>query len=262
MAMNIKHQSPEGGRNANTRHKTVTWYGPKAEALEFEAAQVIGSVIEDDGYAYELSNTQHRTMPGGTMLEVDLNYSMNVDDENLPVASGSGPTESTLSMRTIELPLEKKSGYRTRWNHAFAVLEGVTEGSGIWNDATSTALTDEQQKKWRWLRDERDVYSMEKINGKSFHILFPKDKPGVEGFLFPVAEITEIGRARNVRDTWWVAKSIGKIKTPTRGTFGITGGNWLCMGGQVVKEGNRWVATCVYQHSPDGWDAELYASAT
>ena len=65
--------------------------------------------------------------------------------------------------------------------------------------------------------------------------------------------------------SWALSNRAGLIATPQNGDFDIVkkyGGNWLCEGGNVSYDGNYWIATCTYTHSPDkdGWESKLYGT--
>lgn len=89
---------------------------------------------------------------------------------------------------------------------------------------------------------------------------------GVESFDYPIYELTESSKHSSPTQAGWaVTQKSGKIAEPVNGDFGIVsklGGNWLCEGGTVSYDGKYWIATCTYAHSPEGWDTDLYQTAT
>lgn len=275
MALKIQHGSLSISRTIDGDRYQYTLYGSQADVMAEDALRLIGSPEPDDeNYpGFTLVSSVPKPADGNGWYTLELVYQRR-SNGSTPSSSAFGPTESELNVRTMELPLEacKKpyfgAKYRTNWNWILIGKGAInpttkiitppaeSEWLTIWTNATdTTALTDNDN--YRWVKDPNDRPTKE--NGFGWVILKDKTKPGVESFLFPSVEINERGYHTSSLDAAWVVKHAGIRAIPLLGTFGITSGEWLCMGGTVSKQGGYWVATCSYQWSLDAWDHDLYA---
>lgn len=265
MPLQIKHQSEGIVKTANGMGKKLTYYGTRAEVEEYISDTRVGNIDIVPGYVLE--TIEAKSTPGGAIWEVDLSFNQPLDAQGSPIIPAAGPTEHMLNTRMISIPLESLTAtywtnlgyaYRTSWNYALAALGSNTRPSWYLS-ATTLVIPPADREKYAWLSNENDVANMPSKNSQYWGILEPKTKPGVDAFYFPVYEITEIGKHKTQQDAGWVAAlTAGKVFTPRLYNFGITGGNWLSMGGSVQYDGKNWVATVTYQHSPSGWDPDLY----
>ena len=107
-----------------------------------------------------------------------------------------------------------------------------------------------------------DITKAMGLNDNRWHCMHNMKKPGVSSFDYPVYEMTETSKHVGKKAAGWaIAEVAGRINQPKYGDFEITeklGGNWLCLGGTVSYNGEFWQASRTYQHSPDGWDNDIY----
>ena len=139
----------------------------------------------------------------------------------------------TLSVGTLEKPLETKSGYDKNWN---------------FDKLTKAAVEDEYKKPGTY---DRETW----ITTKGYTII-DATKPGVEAYLLPspVSEQRTYFATRDEADD--AARSVGDRINPSE-TFGIFGGDWLVMSAEVRKNGDLWERIVRYQFADD-WDNDLY----
>lgn len=198
----------------------------------------------------------------GPVWACELEWNVEYDSEGNPSPEGSyGPTESSLTVRMLSLPLENRTNYLTNWNYNLIGL-GTDVVPDWWETASDLVISGETDAAtYRWIKEASEI-PLEKTDGKSWKMLKEKTMPGVETYDFPIYELTEIGKHSTQNQAGWaVAERSGLIATPQNGDFGITdklSGDWLCEGGSVSYDGKWWIATCTYAHSPDGWDTRLY----
>lgn len=57
------------------------------------------------------------------------------------IPGGTGPQQSSLNMRSLSLPIEKATGYRTKWNHILIGLSGQSSSPSFYNDATKVTIS-------------------------------------------------------------------------------------------------------------------------
>jgi hypothetical protein len=264
MPLQIKHVSERNTISATATRHSRTQYGTKDEVEAYMAAFKPGNT--DILAGYELDDITAVSVAGGGW-EVEETFIQRTTPQGVPFIAPSGATEQSLSTRMISIQLSALTAsywvnhgyaYKTNWNYALAALGSNTQPSW-WATATTLIIPVADRDKYAWLDNENDVANMPPKNGQYWGILKEKVKPGVDSIYFPVYEIIESSRHKNKEKTAWIALSkAGTIVQPSLGNFGITWGNWLCMGATVSKEGTDWVAQVIYQHSPVGWDVQLY----
>jgi hypothetical protein len=163
----------------------------------------------------------------------------------------------------LTLPLEKAKKYRTNWNFMLVGYQTRTIPEW-WYTTKSLAIPETEQSLYRWVASTQELNSLnggESADGV-WKLVKDKQKPGYEGYDYPIYELTESSKHSSKKAAGWaIAKKAGKISDPDNGDFGIKsklGGDWLCEGGQISFDGKYWIASCTFAHSPDGWDQDIY----
>lgn len=228
---------------------------------------------KDDTYGY-LSNIELK-QDSGPFWNAILTYTSN-DPFSIIINIGTASTPTTYTCNTImrSLALQTKSNYCYIWNHVLIYLDtdGYTPPAyaqvSALNSSNYKTITNAASGHLKWIKDANQmptdpVYQPAATEGEDpvphyWKIAYQCTKPGVEYYEFPTYEITESSRSRGA-PTWWKDRLPGKIVAP-RNTMGITGGEWLCHGGQLRYDGKAYDASCTYQWTPDTWDRDLYST--
>lgn len=203
------------------------------------------------------------------------------------------PTENSLVVKMLSMPLETHPNYIYRWNHA---LLGCCLTNQEINTVTGIALTaklsaaealinsDDYRGRLRWIKSpdqiptEKETVTMsdESTSAGFWKVIVGMKKPGVEYYQIPTYEIQQRAKHTKREDaSWSIAQRSGKIAFPKFGDYGIQGyfhtlnsgtprGYWLCQGGGIEYDGKNYIANCTYLYSPDpnGWDLQMYQFAT
>lgn len=227
-----------------------TYIGFKDKCETFMGGFSAGQITEGLGKLISIDFEQVE----GPYWKVVLNWSTEKDEDGNDNPGGYGQKASTLSIRMLSLPIEKAKGYNVGWNYN---LFG-TENASLpvpWEVTSSLVIPDEYKQNYQWSKNSTlsDGWTM----------LCEMYKPGVETYDYPIYELTEHSRHNGQTSAGnAVIKKSGKIATPEYGDFGIVnklGGDWLCEGGSISFNGEDWIASLTYAHSPDGWDKDLYS---
>lgn len=256
MALSLKYQGQETSRNKNQFTYKETLQGTEAEVDAFmQTCPAIGTYVQDKGY---LTSTR-KYNADGIFFNFELEYTINYE-------SGFANTDTTiygeksaqLTIRNLQLPLEKCKKYKTNWNHYLAAISGNSV-PGWWDTVSSTVISgDMGANKYMWLNNLSDRPT-ELVSGKEWVILKDPQKPGVEYYdysVFVVTETAKYGSASSAGSA--VSKNINKIVSP-QNTFGLTG-EWKMDEANVVYNGQDWIATNVYTRAADKWDEDIYGS--
>lgn len=259
--------------NATTRQLV---YQSTKDVLKTAAESLtIGS--HDNTYGY-LTNWDLRQDGTGPFWTLTVTYS-NQDPYSITVNIGTASSPTTYTCNTImkSLALQTKSNYCYIWNHVLIYLDtddytppAYAQVSAL-NSSNYKTITNSSSGHLKWVKDANEmptdpVYVDEIPAGGTepvatphyWKIAYECSKPGVDYYEFPTYEITQSSRSRG-QPTWWKNNLPGKIVAPSN-TFGITGGQWLCHGGQIRYDGKAYDASCTYQWTPGTWDTDLYNS--
>lgn len=254
---------------SNNETIQLTYQSTKEQLLQAVNSLNIGG--QDDNYGY-LSNIEIK-QDSGPFWNAILTYTSN-DPYNIIINIGTASTPTNYTCTTImkSMPLETSPNYKYIWNHVLIYLdtEGYTPPAYSAVSACTSldykSLTNASSGHLKWVKDANEmptdpVYQPSDVEGEDpvphyWKIAYQCSKPGVEYYEFPTYEITQSSRSRG-EPTWWKQNLPGKVVAP-RKTFGITGGEWLCHGGQIHYDGKAYDASCTYQWTPDVWDRDLY----
>lgn len=119
-----------------SNNKTIQGFvGFKEQCLEYMGTISIGTSGEF-GYLESIDFAQK----DGPFWEVKLGWDGNERGINIS-PTGSGPQYSSLSMRSLSLPIEKAANYKTNWNHILIGLSGQAESPSFWSTAKTVAIS-------------------------------------------------------------------------------------------------------------------------
>ena len=154
-----------------------------------------------------------------------------------------------------DIPVERLTKYRTKWNHVLVASELDTTGNGPgWYEVrTGTIINNiDEAAKWHWYKDSSQV-----PNG--WRVICDATKPGVDMKMNYRATIREItwcdsytgaaSRARKKMDLVKPAKDFG---------IGDDKDYWLAVPSQVGPDGPLFKLESLYIHSDKVWDADIY----
>lgn len=207
------------------------------------------------------------------------------------------PLNHTLRAVSIPMPLQKKQGYRAKWDHYFwqrmpvvqpetssgtsvsGSTSGTSESTGSFGTTVfpteyDTAATNAPFESggiyYRWTSDGTELDGAPK-GGFFWKCIASPTKPGVEHWERHTYQITEYGEYHNEQSATWVCDILlDRYRSePLLGDFGLSemlsgsGWNWKCDDANVEYNGKHWVATLVWTLSGDndGWDQDLYDAA-
>ncbi len=142
----------------------------------------------------------------------------------------------SLSVGTLEKPIETHENYDRNWNY----------------DKLEKVDVETEYKK------PNSNYDRETWTTTKGYTITDATKPGVEAYLIPspVVERRKYHRFRSSADA--AASEVGERDRPAK-RFGISGGDWLVMSAEVRKNGDLWESVIRYQFADD-WDSDLYPS--
>ena len=224
-------------------------------------------------------------------LQLSYNKSLSTYIENPTSSTTSGePTENSLTVKMLSMPIETHSGYVYRWNHALmgcciqstesAAIIQAASGANL-NQAEALINSDQYRGRLKWIKSpdqiptEKETVTMpnETTSAGYWKVMVGMTKPGVEVYQMPTYEIVEKAKHSNRNNAAWAVAAYGGFLRYPGGTgdFGLQNKffptaatnniyHWRCLGAQLDFDGKMWVATCTYEWSPDprGWDQELY----
>lgn len=265
----------------NITTTTVTYQATQAqlEAQIGTSPWTIGTVDNEWG---RLDNIELKP-ESGPFWNAILTY-VNPPDAGIRISIGSSnsPTQRTLSVIMKSLALQTKDNYEYIWNHILIYLDTnnynyATDVGDIhqWTSSNYKTPINASNGHLKWIRDASEIPTdpvftdqTTTVNGQQqttsvahyWKIAYEATKPGVQYYEFPTYEVTQSGRYRSLTGIdWWRQNAPGKVVTlTTTQTFGITDGEWLCLGGTVHYDGKTYEASCTYQWTPGEWDRDLY----
>ena len=203
------------------------------------------------------------------------------------------PTQNSLTVRMMSMPIESHPNYKYCWNHSLATCYGSdqidpADISGLNAQQAHEFLeqhVDENGFCWaRWIQSDSQlptdpvmVQDGEQQYPHYWKVQCYMTKPGVSTYDYPTYEIQQNARhTSREQAAWSLAVKNGKLKFPQYGDFGLqsklfapsaqppSAYHWLCQGGGVNYDGKYWIANCTYLFSPgdEGWDLECYEVAS
>lgn len=295
----IKYQGFNQTYTTDSVQTTIT-YQSNRETLENNIQATSGAYISGKWrcgqyYQYGRLDNIHLHTDQGPFWNVDLQF-------NQPLSSGvlvnfadnKQPTQNSLTIRMMSMPIESHPNYKYLWNHILARKGAYQDGSIDIEDPEIVGeltvdgakdLINTSSGNLMWIEDPSqlptETWQAEDNPDvtESWSIACMYTKPGVSTYDFPTYEIQQNARHTS-RDqaTWSLLAKNGKIAFPQYGDFGIesyfysnipasagcTSGHWLCEGAGINYDGKYYIAACTYLFSPDpfGWDLQLYEVAS
>ena len=218
------------------------------ETILNELEQLDLGLNESDGY---LMSWSHASAIGYHELTCNFCTSSNAQ------GGGSKPVPNKpkfyREFNQDNTPLEQIDGYLTNWIYDLAAKEGVLENSvshNLWITATTVALSNDQAKDYRWLKDTSQLPD-------GWYLMYEKTKKGAIEKINSNAVIREEVWTETEKRAIEYAIDSTQLKTPSK-TLGITGGAWLAMPSSIVPDGELFLITTTFLHAQT-WDSDIYA---
>lgn len=229
------------------------------------------------------------TQQAGPFWNLTVSYNQPLSG-GLIISTGNDdkPTQNSLTVRMMSVPIESHSGYCYIWNHSLATCYAnnqidFSQISGLNAQQAQDFVNqhiDANGVSWvKWIQSDSQLPSqpVQSVDGDQEYLypwrtIYYMTKPGVSTYDFPTYEIEQNARHKS-RDqaTWSLLAKNGKLKFPQYGDFGIESyffgstatGHWLCEGAGIHYDGKYYIANCTYLFSPDpdGWDQDFYQVA-
>ena len=276
----LKYQGQTQTKDSNgIRTTQITYQSTKDKLLQAVNALSIGGYDDSiSGYLTDINIKQD----SGPFWNAVLTYSSTWANQiTIHIGKSSSPTIYTCNTIMKSLALQTRENYEYIWNHTLIYLDTdnynyATDVGDIhqWNSSNYLTLINSSNGHLQWIKDDSQrptepVFEDQTttVNGQQqttsvphyWKIAYAMTKPGVEYYEFPTYEITQASRSTQQPD-WWKDKLPGKVVAPTD-TMGISGGEWLCHGGQLRYDGKAYDASCTYEWTPGQWDEDLYDEA-
>lgn len=252
MSLKNLYQGREYSRDKNEQKYKQTLYGSEAEVDEYIASLSIGTKADGKGYLRSYTKTQK----DGSFWQLEIEYSTSFsgswsdDDETIV-----GQKSATLSARVIQVPLEAKQGYLTKWNNYLISTEGSAPAWAA--SATDIIIPVSDRGKYMWVKSLAEIPMDKTEQGKYWNVVQDMTKKGVEYFEVAVYVVSESAAFRSANAAGnFISKKMNKIVSPSQ-TFGL-GGEWKLDDCSVQYDGKKWIATNTYSRAIDEWDSDLY----
>ena len=257
MALQKKFQGTEKSRDRENQVYKQTYYGTEAEVNTKINELTIGTEYSGKGFLQSWRKTQSNA-PSIYELEIQYSTSYNIEFANAKDSSTvTGRKSAQMTARNIQMPLQAHPLYLTNWNYYLIGKDASTPS--WWSTAKNTILSAENSKKYAWISSLAELPLEPDSNGKKWVVLQEPTKKGVQYWdkaCFVVTISEKFSSASKAGSS--VKKTINTITSPEQ-DFNISGGNWKHDESQIAYDGNKWIVTSVYTHSPEGWDTDLYS---
>lgn len=256
MAIQKKFQGFQKSINKNDEVFKQTFYGTENQIDSLISSLTIGNEYEGKGFLESYRKTQSNA-PHIYELEIEYTISHNSDFSNSKDGTVTGKKSAQLSVRNIQMPLEASANYRTNWNY-YLIGRGDVDTPYWWETADTILIDIADRKNYMWIKSISELPLQPDEGGLYWQILKQPTKPGVEYYDMACFVVTisqkfsSAGRAGTS-----VRKTINTITAPQE-DFNISGGNWKHDESTINYDGNKWIVTSTYTHSPTGWDTDLY----
>ena len=264
MSIHLKYQGREFQKNRDETVYKQTFVGTQSEIDTKLATYTIGALYSGKGYVESFIKKQGE----GTFWELEVQYKTlhKTDTANDDGNTIVGKKSASLSVRNIQMPLQKKSNYRKCWNHYLVADKSNATTPGFWSTANYSNSKDETTEngtKYSWIKNISEMRIQPDSTGKRQYELKNPTKPGTEYFdvaCFVITITSKYNSATAAGNA--VSKNINKIVAPSQ-TFGLSGGNWKMDQANIQYDSKYWIVTEVYTKSGDsnGWDTDLYQTS-
>lgn len=259
MSLTVLYQTRESNQTDSGKSYSISYYGTQPEIDEFISSLKIGTYSQQyDGYLSSITKSQY----GGIFWQVDLEYSLQYGDGSFSTVSDTivGKKSATLSVRNLQLPLERLPNYLTSWNH-YLISCSPDYIVPAWAIETKTVIVPESDREnFRWIKSISELPLEKAENGNYWQIVVQPSKSGVEYYDYAVFVVTESAKYKSASDAGSaIEKNINKIISPEN-DFGLSGGDWKCDESNISYDGKYWIASTTYTKSGDslGWDKDIY----
>lgn len=198
----------------------------------------------DDGYLVSFN-----TQPGVGYTKFTIVFSsIAATGENPNVSVTLNTPQYYLEFEQDNIPIERLTGYRTKWNYNLAQKNGSTKSPSVFSVSSGTAIADEYVDDFKWYKDSSQVPD-------GWHVVWEKDKTTEEKLNFNAVIREEVWvETRNAALAYAVKKT--QILAPGD-TLGVTG-NWLALPSAISPEGKYFRCSTRYLCSQKEWDTDIY----
>lgn len=175
MALTLKYQGQEIYRNKNESSYKETYQGTESEVDSYisSALSGISTYVQGKGYL----TSWRKVNADGPFFNIEVEYSISYDGSfNNTDEQVYGKKSAQLSIRNLQMPLEKHTNYRAKWNYYLLGL-GVNLTPDWWTSATNIILTSEQRKQYMWVKSISEIPTEPDQNGKYWIVLEEPTKP-------------------------------------------------------------------------------------
>jgi hypothetical protein len=271
--LQIKYKGFTQSKDSETKSTIVIFQGSK----ELVDAAFDEKRIHSHDETYGTLQNMHVRQGEGPFRELECEFTIEYyQGVGNSAGTAYGPKASTLDCTMLSLPIESRSNYRMKWNNTlWSTIKGAAT-PGFWDTATLNADgitgtayeypgsgTPTAATYYAWGATQSELPSLP--SPFVWYRVHSMTKPGVETYEKPVYTLAETSKANTqVQAQWILSKVAGKTGKPINGDFGIEqkfGGEWLCEGGSIRREGKVWLATLNWTWAPHGWDNDLYHDA-
>ena len=261
MSVSLKYQGRSYSNNRDMQEYTQTWQGFESQIdAKMGTLSGIGTYYSGRGYLTSVSKTPDE----GPFWNLEIVYSTDYGNESFSNSSDTvvGRKSAQLSVRNLQLPLERLENYRTNWNYYLIGLcdEDDTLSTPDWWQTAGyeDLIPAADRKKYRWVKTVGEIPT-EPEDGKTWQIIEKPTKPGVEYYDYAYFVVTISAKYKSARAAGnAIGSNINTIVTPAE-DFNL-GGEWKYDEASVQYDGKAWIATQVYTRAGDeeGWDQDIY----
>lgn len=247
--LELKYQGQQVTRDRNTKTYKETFIGDETSINEKIATLTIGTFYTGKGTL----SSWHKVQENGPHYTLQLQYTENYNNVRYTTYQGQDQIPTVqLSTRTLQLPLEKASGYRTKWNYML-IGKGTYTLPYWYENATTIEIPPADRDYYQWVKSIGQV----DYNG-GWETLKKPEKPGVQGFdvSYYVVTVTEYFGSRE-EAAHYINTNINVATNSFGDDFGL-GGWWKLDDAQVRYTGKSWEAINTWTRAYDYWDGDLY----
>lgn len=259
----VIHQSRVINKTDTGRSYRISYAGSETDIDNYIKTLKIGTYYSEfQGYLSNIQKSQLAANQWKLDLEYRVDYPSGSKPEEEPEQEQEEPVwnqkkTATLSVRNLQLPLERLDNYLTCWNHYLIGRNNSPLPS--WAETTNQILISaNDSKNYKWVKSISEI--PDPTETESWKVILKPKKGGVQYYDFAVFVVTQSARFKNADDAGRAVKrSINTITSPEN-DFGLTGGNWKHDESSISWDGEYWLATNVYTLSGDikGWDRDIY----
>ena len=170
----LKYQGQEISRDIDRKVYRETWIGDSASIDGVISGLTIGTLTQGKGYLRAWTKKQDEGEHYTAELEYSETFTSDFSDES---GTTVGKRSATLSTRTVQLPIEKATGYKTNWN--YYLISTLQLSPLWWTTATNTIIPVADRKNYMWIKNLSEMPIEANANGQYWNVCAEPTKPGV-----------------------------------------------------------------------------------